>query len=103
MAKLMSATKMAKEMAPEFMFEGELQAVGAAANVQVGYPVHALGAEDSNESLFPWDHGAVVDAGDVRQRAAADDRVFAVSPEQVGVALGAVLPGDVGEGSGVDL
>src|SRR5208283_3131556 len=44
--------------------ECELQAVRAAADVQMRDAVHSLRAEHANEPALPWDDRAVVDSGD---------------------------------------
>ena len=81
-----------------FGSNANLQAVRAAADVQVGDAVHALGAEDADEAALPRDDRAVVDSGDPRKRPAADDWVSAVAPDRVRVARRPWLPWNVRQG-----
>ena len=77
--------------------EGPMDAVGAAAQVDVGDAVGLLAPEHADVGAFVGHDGAVEDARHAGQGVAPDDRVIAVAPQRGGAAGGFVLPGDVGQ------
>ena len=78
-----------------FRVKGPADAVGAAAEVDIGDAVGLLAAEHADEGALIRHDRAVEDAGHAGQRVAPDDGVLAVAPEGRRAAGGLVLPGDV--------